>query len=175
MNKKVNQDFLIRLKGAYQAKYGMEMDDWTAVILNELSEQFESYQKMTQESANQILKASEHIKGQVYPVHFTSEKQALQYGFGKSLPHAVATCIIGVLMYFFMSSIGMYHEQKAFMDKYQNAVDFKELIEHGNVEVIQGHKCLILSPNFKGNNPIKIGKEYVYDGNKKRVIIPLGK
>jgi hypothetical protein len=175
MNKKVNQDFLIRLKGAYQAKYGMEMDDWTAVILYELSEQFEGYQKMTQESANQILKASEHIKGQVYPVHFTSEKQALYYGFGKNLPYAVASCVIGVLMYIFMSSLSWYHEQQAFMDKYPNSVDFKGLIEHGNVVVIQGQKCLILRPNLKEKSPIKVGKEYVYDRNKKRVIVPLGK
>lgn len=175
MNKKIDQDFLIRLKGEYQAKYGMVMDDWTAVILHEVSEQFGNYQQMTKESASQILKASEHIKGQVYPVHFTSEKQAMQYGFGKSLPYGIAICIIGVLMYFFMSSLSWYHEQQAFMDKYPNSVDFKGLIEHGKVEVIHGRKCLILSPNFKENSPVKIGKEYIYDGSKKRVIVPLGK
>jgi hypothetical protein len=66
MNSELNKELeieMIRIKGQYQAKYGKVMDDFEAILHNEMRQNF-------QELNHNIVIASSQIKGQVKQVSF---------------------------------------------------------------------------------------------------------
>ena len=112
-NEIVNKSFLTRLKGAYQAKYGIEMDEWSAMVLYEISENFEENKKTTESTIKEIEKASNLIKGQINPIHFINDGPAFHYGLGRSLPYSIAIFVVGILCYVVIGHILEYRELKS--------------------------------------------------------------
>lgn len=174
-NNRVDKDLLTRLKGAYQAKYGFDMDEWTPIILHEISENFAINNDETKNAIGEIGKASKLIKGQIKPIHFSNEGQAFYYGIGKSLPYAIAILVIGILCYVLISTTFEYKEQKIMLEKYANASAYKTLMEVGNIEEVKGNLYLTLTKYKENKKNPNIGKEFFEMDDKKTIWIPLGK
>jgi hypothetical protein len=174
-NHRVDKDFLTRLKGAYQAKYGFDMDEWTPIILHEISENFATNNEETKNAINEIEKASSLITGQIKPIHFSDEKQAFYYGLGKSLPYGISVLVIGILGYFLISTNSDYKEMKALIENYENIHSYKTLMQVGNVEEQNGRLFLKLTKHNDKNENVEIGKEFFQTKDKQTIWIPLGK
>ena len=41
MNNRISEKDLIRIKGEFQSKYGIEMDDWSAMLMADSQERFQ--------------------------------------------------------------------------------------------------------------------------------------
>jgi hypothetical protein len=175
-NEIVNKSFLTRLKGTYQAKYGIEMDEWSAMVLYEISENFNKNNKVTESTIKEIEKASNLIKGQIKPIHFSDAKQAFQYGLGKNFPFGIAFIILLMFGYFLITNSLAYKEIKGVVNDYPNFRAYKLLIQSGKIEVINGRNYLILSKKKEGSNDVMIGEEFFFDSNdKNKIRIPLGR
>lgn len=175
-NEIVNKSFLTRLKGAYQAKYGIEMDEWSAMVLYEISENFNKNNKVTESTIKEIEKASNLIKGQLHPVHFSDAKQAFSYGLGKNLPVGITSIIVLIFGYFLITNSLAYREIINLVNEYPNFRAYKLLIQSGKIEVADGRNFLILSKKKEGSNDVIIGDEFFFDSNdKNKIRIPLGR
>lgn len=170
-NEIVNKSFLTRLKGVYQAKYGIEMDEWSAMVLYEICENFEDNNKVAENTIKEIEKASNLIKGQLKPIHFANEGQAYNYGFGKSIPYAVAILVIGIIFSFITIDILEYRELKSTTANFRN---YKVLIQHGVIEEQKGHLFLILNRHNEKADSVNVGKEFFLTKDNETVWIPLG-
>ena len=170
-NQQVDKDFLTRLKGAYQAKYGFEMDEWTSVILNEISENFSKYTKEAKASIGEIEKASQLIKGQINPIYFSNEQQAYWYGAGKNTPIGIAAIIIGVLCYVIISNTLEYKELKSTVANFSK---YRILMENGVIEEQKGNLYLSLNKHKENVDSVQIGREFFLSNDKEVVWIPLG-
>ena len=62
MSSQITKEELTRIKGTFQAKYGYEMDEWTAVILTELNDRFGNFSQTVQQSTNEVGNAAQLIK-----------------------------------------------------------------------------------------------------------------
>lgn len=168
----VSKSFLTRLKGVYQAKYGIEMDEWSAMVLYEISENFENNNKVAENAIKEIEKASNLIKGQLKPVHFHGEGDAFWYGTGRSLPYAIALLIIGVLYYFLIGDIFEYRELKSTITNFNN---YETLIKEGIIEEQKGYLYLTLKEHKENVDSVSVGKEFFMTKDKKTVWIPIGR
>lgn len=168
----IDKGFLTRLKGAYQAKYGIEMDEWSAMVLYEISENFEDNNKVAENTIKEIEKASNLIKGQLKPVHFHGEGDAFWYGMGRSFPYAIALLIIGVLYYLLISDIFEYRELKSTITNFSN---YETLIKEGIIEDQKGYLYLILNEHKENVDSVSVGKEFFITKDKETVWIPIGR
>ncbi|GGB83219.1 hypothetical protein [Dyadobacter sediminis] len=172
----VNQEFLNRIKGRYTEKYATAMDDWTAIILHEVSEAVgvirrENSSKLS-EGIKEINEASEKIKGQVQQVHFDNQKQAFFYGLGRHLLYGL-TSTIGIC-----SVIWIYTTQTDFSDKLEfvnqhpSIEKFQSIYLNGKTISENGYEFLVVYPRKEGN--IEFARNYLYDKENNRVLIPIG-
>jgi hypothetical protein len=174
----VNKDFITRLKGEYQAKYGFEMDEWTAIMLYEMTERFAVFHDIIGESKRGVDKATQQIKGQLTPIHFNNEKEAFKYGLGKTIGNAIAiaftVCCVSCLAFGLIYTSQEYKDKRSFLDEYKNIEHYRLLSIGGNI-IEQGNgKYLVLKlkPN-KGD--ITIGTEYARGDKKNEILVPLGR
>lgn len=174
-NNIIDKGFLTRLKGIYQAKYGIEMDEWSAMVLYEISENFEENNKVTENTIKEIEKASKLIIGQIKPIHFSDEGQAFYYSLGKNLPYAITILVLGILCYVVISTSFEYKELKARIENYANYSAYKTLMQKGIVEEQKGYLYLILDKHKENVDSVKIGKEFFISKDKETVWIPLGR
>ena len=170
-NQQVDKDFLTRLKGAYQSKYGFEMDEWTSVILNEISENFSKYTKEAKASIGEIEMASQLIKGQINPIYFSNEQQAYWYGAGKNTPIGIATIIIGILCYVIICNTLEYKEIQSTITNFKQ---YKTLMQNGVIEEQKGYLYLSLSKHKENADTLTIGREFYLSKDHEMVWIPLG-
>ena len=168
----IDKGFLTRLKGAYQAKYGIEMDEWSAMVLYEISENFEENNKVTESTIKEIEKASNLIKGQLKPIHFNGDGQAFWYSMGKGLPLSLAIFFTGLLFYYLVRNTTDYQDKKAFIEKHPNYEKFDLLMKKGVVKEFDGVHFLILRNVYKSDSLI-VGAEYFYDKKQDAAFIPL--
>lgn len=173
-NNIIDKGFLTRLKGAYQAKYGIEMDEWSAMVLYEISENFEDNNKVAENTIKEIEKASNLIKGQLKPIHFHGEGDAFWYGMGRGFPLALAIFFTGLLFYYLMRNTTDYQDKKAFIEKHPNFEVFDLIMQKGTIEEINGAHFLILRHSNNADSLV-VGKEYIYDADKNLAFIPLKK
>lgn len=178
-NKQVKKEFITRLKGEYQAKYGFEMDDWTSIILYEVSEQFNGFFKIIEESKQTIHAATEQIKGQVTPIYFNDRKEAFMYGLARTLgvagPLSLAACFIASLIFWVQTTSIAYQDKVQFVNNYENIEDFRLFASESKVITEGGERYLVLKPRQKKAGDILIGKEYMYKSNLEEVWVPLGR
>jgi hypothetical protein len=143
MNSELNKELekeLVRIKGQYQAKYGKAMDEFEAILHNEMRENF-------QELNQTIVKASGQIKGQVRQVSFKDWKQAMGYGFGLASPFLIAVLVVSMLGFILIFYSNNYADKMEFIGKYKNAKQLESLIQNSKIIKYNGDNYLILNKN----------------------------
>jgi hypothetical protein len=173
-NELVSKSFLTRLKGVYQAKYGIEMDEWSAMVLYEISENFEENNKVAESTIKEIEKASNLIKGQIEPIHFHRQGDAFWHGIGRSFPLALAIFFTGLLFYYLMRNTTDYQDKKAFIEKHPNFELFDIIMKKGIFQEYKGVHYLILTPT-DNRDSLVVGREFIYDKDQNAAFIPLDK
>jgi len=173
MSSLISKDELTRIKGIYQAKYGYEMDEWTAVILTELNEKFSIFNQRVQNSTTEIGKATQAIKGQIQPIHFSNHKQAFLFGIGKFLIPSLVVLVGIFTAAYFVGQSEKYTVISQFVDSYPNFDAFREMIRTAEILEVKSKKYLVLRPaaNIKS---MEVGREYQYLKEQNIVVVPLG-
>ena len=172
MSSLISKDELTRIKGIYQAKYGYEMDEWTAVILTELNDRFGNFSQTVQQSTKEVGNAAQLIKGQVHAVHFKDNMQAFSFGLGKFL---IPSLVVLIGIFFTAHFVGQSENYKTiseFVNRYPNFDAFRQMIEVAEIKEFESQKYLILRPaaNVKS---VEVGKEYQYLKEQNVVVVPL--
>lgn len=172
MSSQITKEELTRIKGSFQAKYGYEMDEWTAVILTELNDRFGSFSQTVQQSTKEVGNAAQLIKGQVHAVHFKDNLQAFSFGLGKFL---IPSLVVLIGIFFTAHFVGQSEKYKTiseFVNRYPNFDAFRQMIEVAEIKELKSQKYLILRPaaNVKS---IEVGKEYQYLKEENVVVVPL--
>ncbi len=167
----INSDEMLRKKGMYQAKYGIPIDDWSVTVYNEIEEQFEELKSELSIANKELREAKSVIKGKITTVHFNNPKEAIYFGLGLSGPLAIVILILSFLFIFFKNQFFNMDQSNVNIDKKTNA--FSTLIQESEVLKEKGKLYLILKPNENIKN-FRIGKEYIFEQQKNRVLVPLG-
>ncbi len=171
---KISKEQLIRLKGQFSAKYGIEMDDWSAMVMSELNQQYMLFAGQMNASINSVEEASENIKGKVSQINFRNNQEAIRFGLGVSIPFAAMGILISGMVLWYSTTTREYEIRKQIIHAYQNAPIYARLMQYGEIVEREGHLCLTLNLANRESGNIKIGKEYIVDGNLDRILIPLG-
>ena len=162
---------LILIKAQYQARYGVEMDDWSAVLMADAAERFERMNGQLAANLKENKQVSETFKGAVKQIHFGSKQEAFLYGLARSLPYSVAALVLGILCYWYLSTWQDYKNLKVYIETYRNASAYVELISKGQLIQEDGVIYLTLSPRKKGKH--SFGLTYEYDKRQKVARVPL--
>ena len=162
---------LLLIKADYLARYGMEMDDWTAVTMLDYQIQFEKVRIQLTANLNENKRLSKAFKGSVRQVRFNSKPEAFLYGAGRSLPHAVCALVLGTLCYVYMSTYQDYQNLADTVRSYRNVTSYEHLISQGRLVRDQQVLYLILRPVGKGRHIF--GQTYEFDPRQKVVKVPL--
>jgi len=166
-----NNQTLARIKAEYLARHGMELDDWSALILLDNQAQFRTMGDQLQNVLEENRKLSNKIKESVKTVQFTSILEAFIYGIGQSLPYSVTGLVLGILYYVYMSTYVDYDKIKEIVKRYENVADYEQLIHQGITETDDGIEYLILKPSKDGK--YVFGESYEFDQKRKLVKVPL--
>ncbi|WP_159471230.1 hypothetical protein [Dyadobacter sp. 3J3] len=172
---KISKEQMVRLKGQFSAKYGIEMDDWSAMVMTEISQQFMLFAGQMNASISSIEEASENIKGKVSQINFRNNQEALRFGLGLSIPFAAMGTIISVMVLWYSTTTREYTVRKQIIEDYQNAPIYARLMQYGQVVEHGEQLCLALTLADLESGNILIGKEYVKDGKSGQILIPLGR
>lgn len=164
---------LTQTRGKYAAKYGHEIDDWSALFLTETQEHFQSLEIRVGKSIAAIDRAALELKGRKRFLQFQDRNQALFYGLGVSAPYSIAGIVISVLFYVLIRHGQQYVERQRILDEYQNAPAYKQIMEQGKIVEYDKMLYLQLTP-LPRKGKVQIGEHYVYDSRGKRVLVPLG-
>jgi hypothetical protein len=167
----INRQTLARTKAEYLARYEIEMDDWSAIILLDNQAQFQNMDSQLRAVLDDNKKLSDKIKDSVKTVQFNSIWEAFIHGLGKGLPYSITALVLGILYYVYMSTYVDYQRIEDFVSAYQNAPDYVALIREGETETSGGIEYLILSPSKSGK--YVFGKSYEFDSRRKLVKVPL--
>lgn len=172
----INQEYLNRIKGRYTEKYTTAMDDWTAIILHEVSEGVaivsrENKSKLD-ESIQKIIEASKKIDGQVHQVHFENRKQAFFYGLGKHLMYGLASMICISFCIWIYTTQTDFAVKNELVNKYPSIEKFESIYRSGKTISKNGYEFLVVYPS-KGDD-VKFAYNYMYDKENNRVLIPIG-
>ena len=173
MMNQVSKEEVDRIRGRYTEKYGRLMDKWSPILFHEMHENFRQFESSVEMSVLEISKAAAQIKGSHKSIHFKSDREALFFGLGITAPAAFAGIVLFILIFWYASSSQDYQEKKEILDTYENVSDYVALIQKGEILEKDGVNYLVLYPLPKKGD-ITIGKEYIYDHHRKRVLVPLG-
>ncbi|MCF0075695.1 hypothetical protein LZD49_34810 [Dyadobacter sp. CY261] len=169
----VEPNRLTQTRGKYAAKYGHEIDDWSALFLTETQEHFQSLENRVGKSIAAIDRAASELKGRKQHLQFQDRAQALFYGLGVSGPYSIASIVVSVLFYVLIRHGQQYVQQQRILEQYPNAPAYRLIIQHGKIIEQDGALYLQLVPLPK-KGEVQIGKHYLYDSQGKRVMVPLG-
>ena len=167
----INRQTLARIKAEYLARYEIEMDDWSAIILLDNQAQFQNMDNQLRGVLDENKKLSGKIKDSVKTIQFNSILEAFMHGLGKGLPYSITALVLGILYYVYMSTYVDYQRIEDFVSAYKNAPDYVALIRAGETETSGGIEYLILSPSKRGK--YVFGKSYEFDSRRKLVKVPL--
>jgi len=165
---------LNHIKGKYGQKYAQEIDDWSALLLAEVEENFGRMKADIDQSVDAIDKAADSINSNQRPVHFSDKKQAFNYGLAESLPWSVVALVAVCLFSWLISTGEEYQERRRIVDAYKNAPHYRLLMENAEILQKDGNNFLKLLPHGKTGD-VLIGQEYIFDQKTKEIIIPLGR
>ncbi|WP_218147760.1 hypothetical protein [Dyadobacter sp. SG02] len=162
---------MARIKAEYLARYEIEMDDWSAIILLDNQAQFQNMDNQLRAVLDENKRLSSNIKEFVNTVQFNSIWEAFTHGLGKGLPYSITALVLGILYYVYMSTYVDYRRIEDFVSAYKKAPDYQALIRQGETETTGGIEYLILSPSKRGK--YVFGKSYEFDSRRKLVKVPL--
>lgn len=168
----IDTEYLIRLKGKYQQKYGVPMDDWTSIMLYENAENFQHFKET-------LLQTTKHIDEKVKPIQFTDVLQAKAYATSKYrtifVVGCVTVCFLASLTAYFIYESQEYKEIRRVVMLHKNISSYKMLAREGEIVMIGDKRYLTLTKESAKNGDVHIGKEYKYDKQNNRVLVYLGR
>ena len=103
-NESISRQTLARIKAEYLARYEIEMDDWSAIILLDNQTQFQNMDSQLRAVLDENKNLSGKIKDSVKTVQFNSILEAFMHGLGKGLPYSITALVLGILYYVYMST-----------------------------------------------------------------------
>ncbi|TKT92655.1 hypothetical protein [Dyadobacter frigoris] len=159
------------IQAEYLMKYGMEMDEWSAINFAEIREHFGVIRKELNANLLESKKLQQTFKGSISSVHFASDKQSFLHGLGVSIPYAVCVLILGFLCYYYLSTFKMYQGISRYVEDLKNIESYQDLVREGNIRTQNGVEFLILKQAKPGDNTF--GRVYEFDGKRKEVHVPL--
>ena len=171
----ISTEQMTRLKGQFSAKYGIEMDDWSAMVMTEISQRFMFLTSEVNRSVIQIDEAAKNIKGKVSQINFRNNSEAIRFGIGLSLPFAAMGTLISAMVFWYSTTTREYEVRKQLIQDYRNAPSYAKLMKNGKVIEHEGHQYLVMGKADRKSGDVFIGQEYIEDGNLGRILIPLGK
>lgn len=169
------KELVTKIKGQFSAKYGIEMDDWSAMVMTEISERFTWINNSLKKSVDKIEEAARSVKSKTYQVSFNSSQEAFKLGLGLMAPLAGMGSLIAVLVFWYKTSTEEYQSIKRIAQSYENVQAYRILMQEGEIVTREGQYCLSLTLANRKAGDILIGKEYVFEGKTKRILIPLGR
>lgn len=169
------KEFVTKIKGQFSAKYGIEMDDWSAMVMAEISERFMVLNHSVEKSADKIEEAARSVKGEIHQISVKSPQEAFKLGLGLTAPLAGMGSLIAVLFFWYKTSTQEYESIKHIAQSYENVRAYRILMQEGEIVKRDGQYCLTLTLANRKAGDILIGKEYVFEGRTKRILIPLGR
>ena len=173
MNTQQIEKDLLRIKGHFLTKYGIEIDDWEARMHHEAWENFKLLESQLKVSNSEINKAGNKIKGQIQSVHFHDWKEAIAYGIGKNLWYGLAAIILTISGIYFYNQYSKIKEVQQYLESDSNAFKYKKLISNAELLKVENKNYLILK--YAKGKYMTIGKHYQLDRAKNRILVPLGK
>ncbi len=165
------RDRLTRLKGKYTQKYGHEIDEWTAMLLEEIHQNFAYLTSQVGNTAEAIKEAQFRIRKSQRVLQFTSPKQAWLHGLGEMAPLAAVIALIAVLLFWYAYTEKRFEEIRNIVNTYENITDFAVLAQNGKIIERKKAKYLVLKIAQEGE-PVA-GLHYVFDSRKQQVLVPL--
>ncbi len=165
MDKIIDKEKLTRLKAEFQYKYSYEMDDWSAMIMNEMRESFDTFN-------SSVIDATKKINGQVKQVNFENQKQAFWYGAGKTTPFSIAIIVFTITAFVLVNQSKKHKELSNFVNAYPQFESFRTLVKFGAIEKDENGKDILVLEAPKLYDRVTIGKEY-QKIKKGKVYIPL--
>lgn len=159
------------IQAEYLMKYGMEMDEWSAINFAEIREHFGVIRKELNANLLESKKLQQTFKGSISSVNFASDKQSFLHGLGVSIPYAVCVLILGFLCYYYLSTFKMYQGISRYVKDLKNIESYQDLVREGNIRTQNGVEFLILKPAKPGGNTF--GQVYEFDAKRKEVQVPL--
>lgn len=168
----IDTEYLIRLKGKYQQKYGVPMDDWTSIMLYENTENFHHFKET-------LLQTTKHVDEKVKPIQFTDVAQAKAYATSKYrtvfIIVCLTVCFLASLIAYFIYESQEYKEIRRVVTQYKNISSYKLLAQEGKTIIIDDREYLTLTQESTKNGDVIIGKEYRYDKPNNRILVLLGR
>jgi hypothetical protein len=171
----ISTEQMTRLKGQFSAKYGIEMDDWSAMVMTEISQRFMFLTSEVNRSVIQIDEAAKNIKGKVNQINFRNNSEAIRFGIGLSLPFAAMGTLISGMVLWYSTTTREYVVRKQIIEDFKNAPSYAKLMKNGKIIEREGHQYLVMGKADQKSGDVFIGQEYIEDGNLGRILIPLGK
>ena len=165
---------LNHIKGKYVQKYAQEIDDWSALLLAEVEENFDRMKSDLDQSIDAIDKAVAAIKSNQRPVHFADKNLAFWHGLAVSLPWSIVAIVSLCLFSWLISTGEEYRELRRIVDAYKNAPHYRLLMENGEILQKDGSNYLRLRPQANKGD-LLIGREYIFDKKSKEMLVPLGR
>jgi hypothetical protein len=162
---------LSRIKAEYQSRYGMDMDEWSAVMMADNQKAFDEIRHWLARHFEEARKLRATFKGSIKQVTFASGKQAFLYSLGRLIPPSVCALILGIFCYVYMSTYKDYQELERLVDAYANMALYEQIVVDGQLTTEKGVTYLVLSPAKAGKQ--RIGKTYEFDSRNKVVKVPL--
>jgi hypothetical protein len=170
--RKLDYEFISQYE--YVQKYAQEIDDWSALLLAEVEENFDRMKSDLDQSINAIDKAAAAIKSNQRPVHFSDNKLAFWHGLAVSLPWSIVAIVSLCLFSWLISTGEEYRELRRIVDAYENAPNYRLLMENGEILQKDGSNYLKLRPQANKGD-LLIGREYIFDKKSKEMLVPLGR
>lgn len=159
------------IQAEYLMKYGMEMDEWSAINFAEIREHFRGMRKELNANLLESKKLQQTFKGSTSSIHFASDRQSFVHGLGVSIPYAVCGLILGLLCYYYLSTFKMYQAVSRYVKDLKNIESYQDLVREGKIRTENGVEFLILKHAKTGDNTF--GKVYEFDAKRKEVHVPL--
>ena len=159
------------IQAEYLMKYGMEMDEWSAINFAEIREHFGVMRKALNANLLESKKLQQTFKGSISSVNFASAKQSFVHGLGVSIPYTVCALILGLLCYYYLSTFKLYQGISRYVKDLENIESYQDLVREGNIRTKNGVEFLILKQAKPTGNTF--GRVYEFDAKRKEVHVPL--
>ena len=170
MNNRISEKDLIRIKGEFQSKYGIEMDDWSAMLMADSQERFQAMNLKLDVATKEIQEASQKVKGSIKTFTFGKPSEVFRFGIAVSIIPSITVLILGFLLYYYFANKQEYKDIVEVIEHYPNASDYRILMQNAEVITKGTAKYIILKPS---NERARVGENYQRKRGEKDIIIPL--
>ena len=159
MNNRISEKDLIRIKGEFQSKYGIEMDDWSAMLMADSQERFQAMNLKLDVATKEIQEASQKVKGSIKTFTFGKPSEVFRFGIAVSIIPSITVLILGFLLYYYFANKQEYKDIVDVVEHYPNASDYRILMQNAEVITKGTAKYIILKPSNERAKEVKTTNE----------------